>query len=272
MVVALPGSTSNSTSRTRSTVVAVASSSLSRRRMYCSDSPPVRRGRRRQPGCAPAAWPLGPVLPADGLSGGRGRLEKLHGSFVERHNASRRSRAGALMLVVISGCSGGGKSTLLVELACRGYAVIEEAGRRIIEQERVGDGSALPCVHAEAFGRRALAMSVADHEAAQGLTFFDRGVVDAAVAITARGGDLPAAIIAAHRYDRLFLAPPWPEIYENDADRRHSLEAALRDYERVRKAYLDAGYQPVMLPRDTISARADFVVANCQGGGGRSPE
>ncbi|TLP73675.1 ATPase [Pseudomonas nitroreducens] len=176
------------------------------------------------------------------------------------------------MLVVISGCSGAGKSTLLAELARRGYAVVEEPGRRIIAQERAGEGSALPWVDAEAFGRRGLAMSVTDHGAAQGLTFFDRGIVDAVVAITARGGDLPVAPLATNRYDRLFLAPPWPEIYENDADRRHSLETALRDYERVRRAYLDAGYQAVMLPCDTVSARADFVLANCQGGSGRSRE
>lgn len=163
------------------------------------------------------------------------------------------------MFVMISGCSGGGKSTLLVELASRGYAVVAEPGRRIIAEERAGQGAALPWVDPPGFARRALAMSIADHEAADGLTFFDRGVVDAAVAIAASGGDRPISTIARLRYDRLFLAPPWPEIYVNDADRRHSLEKALRDYERVRQAYLDAGYDPIMLPRDTVSARADFV-------------
>jgi len=170
--------------------------------------------------------------------------------------------------VMISGCSGGGKSTLLAELAHRGCTVVAEPGRRIIAEEREGDGSALPWVDAAAFARRALAMSVADHERARGLTFFDRGVVDAAVAIRASGSDDPAAIIASHRYDWLFLAPPWPEIYENDADRRHSLETALRDYERVRQAYLGAGYDPVILPRDTVVARADFVLATLRAGRG----
>jgi predicted ATPase len=37
--------------------------------------------------------------------------------------------------VVISGCSGGGKSTLLAELVGRGYAAVEEPGRRIVEEE-----------------------------------------------------------------------------------------------------------------------------------------
>lgn len=166
---------------------------------------------------------------------------------------------------MISGCSGGGKSTLLSEIANRGYAVVPEPGRRIIAEERAGNGLALPWIDAAAFARRALSMSVTDHEAAHGLTFFDRGVVDAAVAITASGGDYPAGAVASCRYDRLFFAPPWPEIYENDPDRRHSFETALRDHDRVLRAYRDAGYDPITLPRDTVAVRADFVLANWQG-------
>lgn len=164
------------------------------------------------------------------------------------------------MLVMISGCSGGGKSTLLSELARRGYAVVAEPGRRIIAEARAGDGRTLPWVDAAAFARRALEMSITDFEAARGLTFFDRGIVDAAVAIAATGGADPHAAIGCRRYDRLFLAPPWPEIYVNDDDRRHSLEKALLDYERVRQAYLDAKYVPEVLPRDTVTARADFIL------------
>ena len=37
--------------------------------------------------------------------------------------------------VVITGCSGGGKSTLLDELGRRGHATIEEPGRRIVRED-----------------------------------------------------------------------------------------------------------------------------------------
>ncbi|QDZ09255.1 AAA family ATPase [Sphingomonas panacisoli] len=161
---------------------------------------------------------------------------------------------------MISGCSGGGKSTLLEELARRGHAVVREPGRRIIADVRAGRGGALPWADPAGFARHAVAMSVADHEAAQGLTFFDRGVVDAAVALEATAGEPAASLVARYRYDHLFLAPPWPEIYENDADRRHSLDKALADHDRVAAAYRDAGYDAVILPRDTVAARADFVL------------
>ena len=45
--------------------------------------------------------------------------------------------------VVISGCSGGGKSTLLAELGARGYAVFEEPGRAIVKEQLVSGGDAL---------------------------------------------------------------------------------------------------------------------------------
>lgn len=162
---------------------------------------------------------------------------------------------------MISGCSGGGKSTLIEELARRGHTVVREPGRRIIADVRAGKGGALPWDDPAGFARCAIAMSLADHAVAGGLTFFDRGVVDAAVALQAIAGESAADLVAHSRYDRLFLAPPWPDIYENDADRRHSLEKALSDYHRVERAYRDAGYDPIMLPRMGVPERADFMLA-----------
>ena len=68
--------------------------------------------------------------------------------------------------VVISGCSGGGKSTLLRELARRGHPVVDEPGRRIVKEELEGKGSALPWVNGVAFARRAVELALADRAAA----------------------------------------------------------------------------------------------------------
>jgi predicted ATPase len=46
--------------------------------------------------------------------------------------------------VVISGCSGGGKSTLLAELGRRGHSTVEEPGRRIVAQELQQGGKSSP--------------------------------------------------------------------------------------------------------------------------------
>ena len=104
--------------------------------------------------------------------------------------------------VVISGCSGGGKSTLLAEFARRGYSIVEEPGRRIVREEIDRGGSALPWVDQAAFLQRALAMSVADQISAstrEGWIFFDRGLVDAAAGLEHLTGESALALLGQTR-------------------------------------------------------------------------
>jgi len=170
------------------------------------------------------------------------------------------------LFVLISGCSGGGKSTLLAELAARGHPVVEEPGRRIVKQELETGGQALPWVDPAAFAHRAIAMALADREAApthRGWVFFDRGLIDAASALEDLTGEPTlGALGALHRYHRrVFLAPPWPEIHRMDAERRHGFEASLPEYHRLEKALPALGYEVIPLPKVPVSARADFVLA-----------
>jgi predicted ATPase len=119
--------------------------------------------------------------------------------------------------VVISGCSGGGKSTLLAELGRRGHTVVEEPGRRIVVEEMNNGGSALPWVDMAAFARRAITTALADRSstpASGGWIFFDRSSIDAAIALQHLTRESVLEEFAqTHRYHRrVFLAPPWPEL------------------------------------------------------------
>ena len=168
--------------------------------------------------------------------------------------------------VVISGCSDGGKSTLLVELGRRGHATVEEPGRRIVRQELAVDGGALPWVDGAAFARRAIELAIADRRAAAdrpaGWVFFDRGLVDAAAALQHLTGEPSLDTLGqAYRYHRrVFLAPPWPEIYVTDAERRHGFDQAIAEYHRLIVVYPSLGYEVILLPKVSVAARADFVL------------
>lgn len=171
----------------------------------------------------------------------------------------------ASRFVVISGCSGGGKSTLLAEFGRRGYATVEEPGRRIVKEELASAGSALPWKDGAAFARRAIAMALADRASAAGSSgwvFFDRGLIDAASGLEHLTGEpVLAALARSHRYHRrVFLAPPWPEIYVTDAERRHGLDAALAEYSRLLQVYPSLGYDVSVLPKVGVAERADFVL------------
>lgn len=167
--------------------------------------------------------------------------------------------------VVISGCSGGGKSTLLAELSRRGHAIVEEPGRRIVQEEVSRNGTALPWIDAAAFLRRAIAMSLADRTAvaaSDGWVFFDRGLVDAAAGLEHLTGEKVLAPLAeVHRYYHgVFLAPPWPEIFRADAERRHNFESAEAEYLRLLQTYEFLGYEVFLLPKVAVNERADFIL------------
>lgn len=143
--------------------------------------------------------------------------------------------------------------------------MIEEPGRRIVAAELAGDGTALPWVNAEAFLLRAIALSLEDLERARalpGLVFFDRGLLDAASGLGEMSGEPVSRRYADEwRFNRtVFLTPPWPEIYRQDAERQHGLDAAIVEYERLLRDYPALGYEVVELPKISVVERADFVL------------
>ncbi|WP_299674486.1 AAA family ATPase [uncultured Roseobacter sp.] len=162
--------------------------------------------------------------------------------------------------VLISGCSGGGKSTLLTALAARGHAVVPEPGRRVLAV-----GGPKPLEDMTGFATAALQMAQQDltAQAAQdGWVFFDRGVIDAAVALAHCTGTPVAQHLPGPRaYHRtVFLAPPWPEIYRQDAARQHGFDAACAEYERLSTALPALGYDTVLLPKASPETRVDVIL------------
>jgi predicted ATPase len=174
--------------------------------------------------------------------------------------------------IILSGCSGGGKSTLLTELARRGFATVEEPGRRIVIEETKNNGTALPWIDLEAFARRAIAMALEDRQRApsNSLVFFDRSLIDAASALHHVTGDtFIERLRHTHRYNRLaFLTPPWPEIYRSDSERKHGLDEAVEEYERLLRDYARLDYETVILPKAPVSERADIVLERLAAKGG----
>ncbi|WP_019960573.1 AAA family ATPase [Woodsholea maritima] len=169
--------------------------------------------------------------------------------------------------VILSGCSGGGKSTLLAELQRRGYETVEEPGRRIVAEEILRGGRALPWVDLEAFARRAIEMAASDHERvknARGLVFYDRGLVDAAVALEhATGIPVSRTLNKQPRFhQQVFLVPPWPEIYRTDGERHQDFEEGVREYQRLLNAFRKLQYTTTILPKVDVKERAQLVLTS----------
>lgn len=167
--------------------------------------------------------------------------------------------------VLISGCSGGGKSTLLSALQERGYPGIQEPGRRIVQEQLRKGGTALPWLDMKAFLEEAVKTAQADYLNASRddhWIFFDRGLLDAAAALQELSGEpvLEPLSSTCPYHPLVFLTPPWPEIYTADPERRHGMQAALHEYERLERIYPLLGYKVCVLPKTTVENRADFVL------------
>ncbi|GHC66821.1 AAA family ATPase [Limoniibacter endophyticus] len=168
------------------------------------------------------------------------------------------------LLIVLSGCSGGGKSTILDALRNKGFPTIDEPGRRIVRHEMKQGGKSLPWDDPEAFARAAIDLAIEDHEAARaqgGVVFFDRSLIDAASFLRVVTGEESTSLIERYPYARsVFLTPPWQEIYVTDAERKHGFDDAIAEYERLVRDYSALGYEPIILPKTGVRERVDFIL------------
>ena len=175
-------------------------------------------------------------------------------------------------LFVLTGGPGAGKTTLLAALAAAGHAVAPEAGRAIIRDQLAIDGPALPWRDRALFAELMLNFDLRSHHEAQASgapIFFDRGVPDSIGYLRLCGLPVPehfGRAAQAFRYASIvFVAPPWREIYAQDAERKQDFAEAERTYEAVTAAYRDHGYELVELPRADVATRVTFVLDRVHG-------
>ncbi|GAB6147453.1 AAA family ATPase [Desulfocicer niacini] len=170
------------------------------------------------------------------------------------------------LLVVLSGCSGGGKSTLLNEMALRGYFVFPEPGRQIVKEEIFINGEALPWKDMSRFIDRCISRAIYFYNIANPSkipTFFDRSIVDAISAFHTLYKPFPSTyktILKKYKYHTtVFMVPPWEELFSHDSERLHSFSDAVAEYERLLKHYSQYGYETIIVPHGHVKERADFI-------------
>jgi predicted ATPase len=166
---------------------------------------------------------------------------------------------------VVTGGPGAGKTSVLENLASKGYGYIPETARQIIK-ERLSKGLT-PRPDPETFAEEIFNkdwMNFTSNSDVSSPLFFDRSFMDSACMLSECPGGRYHEISQVHSNNRfnnsVFLTPPWKEIYLNDTERDQSFEESIDVYERLDKWYRQHGYDIVVLPKDTIENRVKFIL------------
>ncbi|GAB7550950.1 AAA family ATPase [Novosphingobium sp. 11B] len=169
-------------------------------------------------------------------------------------------------LHIITGGPGSGKTSLIDALAAEGVRHMPEAGRTIIQDQVEIGGIALPWNDREAFATLMLAWELRSYDEAvraPGPIIFDRGIPDVIGYLRLCRLPVPAPALRAaelRRYSkRVFIAPPWPAIFEQDTERKQTLTEAEATYHAMVDTYSALGYELVPLPLAPVAERVQFV-------------
>ena len=170
-------------------------------------------------------------------------------------------------LFVITGGPGSGKTALVAALQAEGFACLPEAGRAVIQKQVIRKGTALPWADRLAFAEEMFRRDLQSWHDAQTLpppVFFDRGLPDTVGYLKLIGLAVPPQMEEAvhhYRYQRhVFIAPPWPAIFGQDAERKQSWQEAEATYRSMVDVYEELGYELVQLPQISVAERMRFVV------------
>lgn len=174
-------------------------------------------------------------------------------------------------LYVITGGPGAGKTTLIDELNRLNFITIPEEARKIIKEQINIQGDALPWKDKALYAKLMFDESIKTYhnildKNPQGKIFFDRGVIDTFCYL--RMENIPiskemTALINKVSYNRkVFILPPWKEIFKNDGERKQNWEEAVLTFESMKETYAYYGYNLIEIPIGTIESRVNFVLNN----------
>lgn len=167
----------------------------------------------------------------------------------------------------ITGGPGSGKTALIDELKRRGYKCVQEVARQVIQEQMAINGEGLPWKNLPLFKKMLLDRSIETyHKALESseITFFDRDVLELIAydrhTVTESSDELYQAVHTLTYNKRVFVAPPWKEIYCNDRERKQTYDEAIRVYNNIVSVNIEFGREIIKLPQTTVCKRADFVI------------
>ncbi len=170
-------------------------------------------------------------------------------------------------IVVIIGGPGTGKTTIIDGLITKGYCCYPEISREVtMEAKKQGIEQLFlenPLLFSELLleGRKKQFHNATAEP--HKIVFLDRGIPDVLAYMHYIGDSYPSFFDHAcreHIYTKIFILPPWEEIYVSDDERYENFEQAKLIYNHLTETYQTYGYNLIEVPKGTVEERIDFIL------------
>ncbi len=170
-------------------------------------------------------------------------------------------------IVVIIGGPGTGKTTIIDSLLAKGFCCYPEISREVtLEAKKQGIEQLFlenPLLFSELLleGRKKQFYNAQNEP--HDIVFLDRGIPDVLAYMHYIGDSYPSFFDLAcreHIYTKIFLLPPWEEIYESDNERYENFEQATLIYNHLTETYQKYGYHLIEVPKGTVEERISFIL------------
>ena len=170
-------------------------------------------------------------------------------------------------IVVIIGGPGTGKSTIIEGLMEKGFCCYPEISRQVtIDAQKEGVEQLFlenPLLFSELLleGRKKQYQNAINEP--DTIVFIDRGIPDILAYMHFIGDEYPNHFDVAckeYLYTKIFILPPWKEIFTSDQERYENFEQAKNIDLHLVETYRKYGYELIEVPKDTVDNRILFIL------------
>ena len=168
---------------------------------------------------------------------------------------------------VLTGTAFAGKTTTLTALAHRGFAIIPEAARALIEEAIISGSQILPWIDIDAFLDSLLERQLElEFRIRSQTVFIDRGIPDELAYFKLLDKPVFPEYLKAfqtNRYDKIFLLETLPG-YQIDEVRKEPLEMVQRLRILHEKSYQELGYEVIIVPVMPVEDRVNYILSRVE--------